>query len=164
MSHLSDVQRQRLKAATREQVRRSGGPEEAAQRCRVSAGRLSGYGSPSEPDRFIPVDVTVDLALESGGAPVLDAMAALLGFVLIPVRSRGGSPLDRDMARFGAAVGKTFGAYAEAVTDLRVDRSEAERIIHELDEVIQVAAAARADLADIAEIGPHGARVGRDGE
>lgn len=164
MSHLSDVQRQRLKAAIREQVSLSGGPEAAARICRIGAARLSGYGSLSEPDRYMPVDVAVDLARESGSAPVLDVMAALLGCVLIPVRGAGKDPLDRDMAVFGREVAAVFGAYAEARSDLRIDRREAEDIIRRLDGVIHAAAAARADLAEICERGPHGLRLGAAAE
>lgn len=82
----TDAERRRLKSVTEQGVKLSGGTE-FEPHTRVKKSALSKYGSQSEPDNFIPLDVALELDRHNGAPIVTSALAGMLGFRLVPVES-----------------------------------------------------------------------------
>lgn len=148
-SALSRPERQRLIAATRAQIAESGGLEAAASLSRVGAPRLSRYQRPEYPD-MMPVDVLAELALTSGRAPLLYALASVLGHVAVPLPTDRTRPLARDMATMAERMARLFADYQDALAnDGRVDRAEAQRLHDDFTTLVRVAVEAQASLAPL---------------
>lgn len=107
----SEDERNDLKAATRQalQIAR---PSKFALVTRADAPMLSNYGSPSEPDRFIPIDVAVELCRDVGAPIIIEEMARLCGFKLVPLDPDEGGSITLD------DVSRTLKETSEAVTSL----------------------------------------------
>lgn len=85
----SDKARAELKAAVRAQVLASGGQSSAADITRVSQQTLSRYGSINHPDEHAPIDVLLDLILDTGDAVVLRRLCQLAGGAFVPLSEFG---------------------------------------------------------------------------
>ncbi|WP_051410529.1 phage regulatory CII family protein [Mesorhizobium sp. LNHC221B00] len=79
-----ETERLDLKAATRAALDMAR-PTKFALVTRVDAAALSRYGSPSEPEKFMPIDVVVDLCRDIGSPAIVEELARLLGFRLVPL-------------------------------------------------------------------------------
>ena len=131
-----------LKAATRRSIKAVRGNKFALV-TRVEAEALSNYGSiaPECADKFMPVDVLADLQHEYGrgvASPLLEALAELAGFKLVPIESDdGGDGLALDdvsrMIKEGgeaksAALGAVGATSLEVVRNARKEIREAKAV------------------------------------
>lgn len=91
----SDQARAALKAAVRVQVRACAGQEAAASVTRVSQQTLSRYGSINHPDEHAPIDVVLDLVLDTGNAAVLQRLCQLAGGAYVPLSEFGADATPR---------------------------------------------------------------------
>lgn len=78
-----------IKAATRRDLMRAR-PNAFALITRVKAPALTMYGSPAEMGHFMPVDIMIDLARDTGSCDLLATLAALVGMKLVPIEGDGG--------------------------------------------------------------------------
>lgn len=141
--------RARLKRGVRLGIARCGGVDGAgatAARCRSVAGDWNNLNHPA----FPPLDCALALdeaALAQGlGAPILAALAAELGHVVIRLPSPGGTGEALALA-LAAATGE-FGDVAhelvEAARDGSITARESEGLVREIDEAIAALARMRA--------------------
>ena len=143
MRSLSGKQSMLLKAATRRSVDMAGGGESFSHRTRVRATQLSKYGSTSEPETFMPLDVAVEADLEAGVPIILSAMAELLGYKLVPVSAEPAGELGpNDALRIANEMGDVIRTITEAMADGHVDAADRRTICREIDE-------AKAALRDV---------------
>lgn len=85
--HSTDEQRSALKSATRRALKIAAGKAFSLV-TRVGAPTLSEYGSVGQPKDFMPIDVLLDLQgeyPEGQPSPLLEELAQLCGFKLVPV-------------------------------------------------------------------------------
>lgn len=119
----------RIKAATRRLYDACGGQESAAMVTRVNQQALSRYGSVNEGGAYIPVDVALDLMLDSGDVGLLKVMADAAGYHLV---EKERSARADNVINLVAAFSKGSGALThETLTDCadgRLDHAETERI------------------------------------
>lgn len=80
---VEDGERLRLKAATEQAVKLTGGAEFEL-RSRVLKAALSKYGSRSQSDHFIPLDVALELDRHNGAPLVTSVLAGMQGYRLVP--------------------------------------------------------------------------------
>lgn len=87
----SDIERAQLKAAFRKLVRKCGGGECAAEATRVGQPALSRYGSNSNPNDHAPIDVVLDLCLDSDDDSLIRTVCRMVNgaFVSLPKQSLG---------------------------------------------------------------------------
>ncbi|HEV2502359.1 MAG TPA: hypothetical protein VGV39_04755 [Mesorhizobium sp.] len=106
----SDDERNDLKAVTRQalQIAR---PTKFALVTRADAPTLSNYGSPDHP-LFMPIDVAVELCRDVGTPVIIEEMARLCGFKLVPLEPDEGGTITLD------DVSRTLKETSEAVTSL----------------------------------------------
>ena len=142
---LSPASYHRLKDATRRQIKASGGLESAAAATRVGKTELGTYQTVNQISRFAPIDVIADLQADSGDTAVLEALAALLDCIVLPLRIEGGT-LHRDMAAFGQHAAEVFRDYATMRNHGTTTAQDVERLDRDLELVIHVAVQARATL------------------
>lgn len=90
MTRPSDDQaRLALKTALRAQVRACGGQEAAADVTRVGQQTLSRYCAASHPNEHVPVDILLDLVLDTGDPAVLRRLCQLAGGAFVPLSEFG---------------------------------------------------------------------------
>lgn len=85
----SEQARLALKTALRAQVRACGGQEAAADSTRVGQPALSRYASPHHPNEHVPVDVLLDLILDTNNPSVLQRLCRLAGGAYVPLSEFG---------------------------------------------------------------------------
>jgi hypothetical protein len=107
----TDFIRRSLKIATRNQIKDCGGLEAAAVNARVGKTELSSYQSENMAERFMPLDVAVELMHASGSLEILEAMAAILDASVEPQRLDGAA-LEEDLISLGEHAAATFRDYA----------------------------------------------------
>ncbi|HWV44088.1 phage regulatory CII family protein [Pseudorhodoplanes sp.] len=135
-----------IKSATRRACEAAGPLSEIASHTRVDAPILSRYGNPEE-SVFIPLDVAMDLDALSGGARILKAYAAALGYELVRAeRGKATEDLYQHVGDIGKASGNLLSEMCEAKSDGAVTPAEAERIDRKADEVEDKVAHLRADM------------------
>ncbi len=137
----------RLKAATRRQIKASGGLEAAAAVTRVGKTELGSYQANGNATRFAPVDVVADLQADSSDTALLEALANLINCIVVPLHVTGGA-LHRDMAAFGQHAAEVFRDYAEIRNHGTTTIKDLQRLDRDLEQVIHVAVHARATLRD----------------
>ncbi|WP_297842850.1 phage regulatory CII family protein [uncultured Roseibium sp.] len=105
----SEQDRAALKAAARRLVRSGGGQTEAALATRVGQQHLSRYGSPNHPNEHMPIDVLMDLTIDTDDADVIRTLCRLANGVFVPL------PRTSDaVTNWPAAVGKAVKRGADA--------------------------------------------------
>ena len=125
-----------LKAATRAIVKRCGGQEAAAEVTRVGHQALSRYGALEEAPNFAPIDVIADLEAEIGEPIVTRELASLLGLKLTRVDAgEAMSPAQR-LARVMKETHEVNAAFADALSDGKIDGADAENIVREARDAI----------------------------
>jgi hypothetical protein len=105
----TDHDRAALKSAFRRLVRSGGGQLEAAQATRVGQQALSRYGSPNHPGEHVPVDILMDLTIDTDDADVIRAMCRLANGVFVPLPKTQGA-----ITNWPAAVGTAVKRGADA--------------------------------------------------
>lgn len=131
-----------LKATTRAFVEASFGTQQlAAAATRVEQPDISDYGntlSPAKADRFMPIDVLLDLVKASGDTRLLKFMAQQADCLLVPLpRAIGSSAVTERSGRsaheFGEVMAGVFGALAN---DGRITPDEAGPILNDIRELM----------------------------
>jgi hypothetical protein len=84
---ISDEELRRLKTITAQALKAVGGGDAFEASTRVKQAALSNYGNNAVPDKFIPLDVAVELDRLAGAPLLLGAAARMLGFKLEPIAS-----------------------------------------------------------------------------
>lgn len=128
---LEEQARAALKIATHRLLVDNGGAVVAELRCRVNTSRLSEYGSRNHPEAMMPVDVVLQLSRRDDGSacPVLvQTMARLLGFDLVPIEAGEGGLVPAALARLGAEIALLFSEAAAALADQKLDDREREAL------------------------------------
>lgn len=145
MRTISDKQGMTLKAATRRSLDQAGGGDAFQHVTRVKANALSSYASANEEkgSTFMPVDVAVECDMEANSPIIVSAMAAMLGYKLVPcdegrtVTNRE-TVTARDALRIAREAADVVRAIDEATQDDHIDARERRDINGEIDELVKV--------------------------
>ncbi|WP_421581111.1 phage regulatory CII family protein [Shinella sp. M31] len=142
MRTISDKQGLTLKAATRRSLDQAGGGDAFQHVTRVKANALSSYASANDEkaDKFIPVDVAVECDIEANSPIIASAMAAMLGFKLVPLDGSDDhrQPVSaRDALKIAREASEVVRAIDEATQDDVIDASERKDINREIDDLIK---------------------------
>lgn len=130
-----------LKAAVRRTIEMAGGVSSFEHVTRVKAPVLSKYGSPDD-EKYIPVDVLMDLLLDTRNHAVLSYMAAELGFKLVPldVEPKGADlPGMEEVAGVFRNSSELIDAIILAVSDGKIGAAENRDLNKKLDRLVQYA-------------------------
>ncbi|MFQ5535613.1 MAG: phage regulatory CII family protein [Sphingomonadales bacterium] len=153
MGLLTDTEIAAIKAATRRQIRASGGLESAVLGgVSVSATQLSRYQNIYHAETM-PARIIGQLMRESGDLSVLECLAGLANCVLLRVSVEDGDGLHRDMSRISETLGRTFADYARANEDGYINSDEAARLMSDIDSLVSVCMHAMSILKTIANGG-----------
>ncbi|MDX8513566.1 phage regulatory CII family protein [Mesorhizobium captivum] len=135
---ITETERLDLKAATRAALEMAR-PTKFALVTRVDAPALSNYGSPSEPEKFMPIDVVVDLCRDIGSPAIVEEMARMLGFRLAPIAEAeaGGQVGVGDIAAISKEANDVVGTIARGLADGRLDGAETREARKEIAENIR---------------------------
>lgn len=136
----TDAERLELKAATRRALDLAGKANAFALVTRVEAPALSKYGSPAEPGAFMPIDVMLDLARDVGAPVILEELAAILGYRLVPLDDAGqGEPVTlADIAAAAREAGDVTQTAMTALADGEIDGHERRELRQQIGENITV--------------------------
>lgn len=140
MRPTTEQERQALKAAVRRLLPMAGGVSAFEKMTRVNASALSRYGAPDEAINHMPIDVAMDLMLDTGSNGIVSVMAARLGYKLVALDhyNFGGTLPDiGDMSRLSAAVADVMQEYAQAIADGSITPREKQQIDIEIEEAVQ---------------------------
>lgn len=142
---------QALKRAAAQLVTAAGGCDAAAGFCRVGKSQLAAFGSITEPDRFMPVDVLRDLVAvthgHAGQLALLGLLAADAGCVLVPVQADAARGLDALAAI--AEISKEVAELVAALAGHVAGGAAPGAIVAEADDVMRKVAALRAAARDL---------------
>ena len=146
MRTISEQEQRSLKAATDGAYVLGGGISCVLPFTRVGVSTLSKYASYNDEhhDSFIPVDVAIEIDRRAKTPVIVRAMAALLGFDLVPVSSNvrdipaSPAPLsEKDALRVMSESMDVSQAILRALDDNRIDALERKGIAKELRESIR---------------------------
>lgn len=145
MRTISDKQGMTLKAAIRRSLDQAGGGDAFQHVTRVKANALSSYASANEEkgSTFMPVDVAVECDMEANSPIIVSAMAAMLGYKLVPCDegrtvSNRESVTARDALRIAREAADVVRAIDEATQDDHIDARERKDITGEIDELVKL--------------------------
>jgi hypothetical protein len=132
---ITETERLDLKAATRAALEMAR-PTKFALVTRVDAPALSNYGAPSEPEKFMPIDVVVDLCRDIGSPAIVEEMARMLGFGLVPLAAASNAAPAvgyADIATVSKEANDVIATIAEGLADDgRLDGSEVREVRREI--------------------------------
>lgn len=134
----NDHQRWQLKVNIRREVTLAGGVTSFEQITRVKAPALSKYCSPDD-EMFMPMDVWLDLIIDTKSTATLEYVAAELGLDLVPrkVQPQGSElPNMRDMSRLGRDYHDVFEEVERAVADGNMTLPEAHKVSARIQQLI----------------------------
>ncbi|MFK4824818.1 phage regulatory CII family protein [Paenochrobactrum sp. BZR 588] len=127
----NEQQRRQLKAVVRRLLEMAGGVSSFEHVTRVQAPALSKYGSLDDAAAHMPIDIAMDLMLDTRSNGILSAMAAMLGFKLVALDADGQGenlPDITDVASLLCGISQLVKAVSNSVAD-GVITPEEERII-----------------------------------
>ncbi|WOC17400.1 phage regulatory CII family protein [Pseudochrobactrum sp. MP213Fo] len=136
----SEQQRRQLKATVRRLLELAGGVTSFEHVTRVKAPALSKYGSPDDTAAHMPVDVAMDLMLDTGSNGIVSAMAAMLGYKLVALESDGQGavlPTITDIAHVVRDSSDVVDALAHALTDGKISAAEEREISNKIEKSVQ---------------------------
>lgn len=131
--------RRGLKSVVRRLLEMSGGVTSFEHMTRVKAPALSKYGSPDD-ETHMPVDVAMDLMLDTGSNGILSYMAARLGYKLVALEEQhfdGALPTIADVALVIQSLNAVVQEYAQASKDNVVTASEKRRVFDKIEKAVQ---------------------------
>lgn len=141
-----------IKAATRLLIRDAGGLELAAKVTRVERAELSRYENPAV-ERFLPVDVLLDLEAANGEPHVTRELARRLGHVLIELpRHEAGGKWGDHLGQIAKECGEAISVVGQALAgdgEITMDDLRRLPIKREISEAIEKLAALREALAQL---------------
>ncbi|MBX8811105.1 hypothetical protein HBA91_00525 [Ochrobactrum sp. MR34] len=133
--------RQALKAAVRRLLPMAGGVSAFEKVTRVNASALSRYGAPDEAINHMPIDVAMDLMIDTRSNGIVSIMAAQLGYKLVSLGNQNfGNTLPDigDMSRLSKSVSDVMQEYAQAIADGSITPREKQQIDIEIEEAVQM--------------------------
>ncbi|UCA44329.1 MULTISPECIES: phage regulatory CII family protein [unclassified Pseudochrobactrum] len=137
----TEQDRQALKAAVRRLLPMAGGVSAFEKVTRVNASALSRYGAPDEAINHMPIDVAMDLMLDTRSNGIVSIMAAQLGYKLVSLGNQNfGNTLPDigDMSRLSKSVSDVMHEYAQAIADGSITPREKQQIDIEIEEAVQM--------------------------
>lgn len=144
-----------LKAVVRRTIELAGGVSSFEHVTRVKAPVLSKYGSPTD-EKHIPVDVLMDLLLDTRNHAVLSYMAAELGLKLVPLELE---PKGADLPGMDEVAGifrnssELVDAIVAAVSDGKISAAENRDINKKLDRLVQFVRALQRQVNNVTDGG-----------
>lgn len=135
----TEQQRRQLKATVRRLLELAGGVTSFEHVTRVKAPALSKYGSPDDAAAHMPVDVALDLMMDTGSTGILAIMAGMLGYKLVALDSAGqGAPLPdmRDAAELVQENSRVVSTLAQAVADGHISAAEAREVSDDIEQSV----------------------------
>ena len=145
-----------LKQATAQLIDANGGPQGAAEGCRVTAGMLFKYTDPNDENRlrFMPVDIVRGLERVCGDPVVTRFLAAEAGHVLIRLDLPDDvAGLPKALAQAAAEASDVYKVAAQCLEDGNVEPGEAATLVAEIDQAMEAFAAMRTLVARLREDG-----------
>jgi len=145
-----------LKEATAQLLDANGGPQAAAEGCRVTAGMLFKYTDPNDENRlrFMPVDIVRSLERRCGNPIVTRFLAAEAGHAMIALDLPDNiTALPPAMAMAAAEASDVFRVAAEALGDNKLVKAEAAKLVAEIDRAVEAFSVMRALVAQHREDG-----------
>ena len=127
-----------LKAASRRQVRASGGVEACVEHSRLTRFQaFSEYGNVNQ-THFMPIDVCIDLTKESGDKSIIREMTRQVGCELVelPSAPNGFADLQMAMGKGAKEFGEAIASIGNHIADGKWDASERRADITEINEAI----------------------------
>lgn len=137
----SEQDRQEVKAVVRRSLTMAGGVSAFEKVTRVNASALSRYGAPDEVDYHIPLDVVLDLCIDTGSNAIIAVVAARLGYKMVSLGNQcfGSSLPDiGDVSRMSGAVSDVMQEYAQAIADGAITPREKQQINIEIEEAVHL--------------------------
>ena len=137
----TEQDRQALKAAVRRLLPMAGGVSAFEKVTRVNASALSRYGAPDEAINHMPIDVAMDLMIDTQSNGIVSIMAAQLGYKLVSLGNQNfGNTLPDigDMSRLSKSVSDVMQEYAQAIADGSITPREKQQIDIEIEEAVQM--------------------------
>lgn len=137
----TEQDRQALKAAVRRLLPMAGGVSAFEKVTRVNASALSRYGAPDEAINHMPIDVAMDLMIDTRSNGILSIMAAQLGYKLVSLGNQNfGNTLPDigDMSRLSKSVSDVMQEYAQAIADGAITPREKQQIDIKIEEAVQM--------------------------
>ena len=137
----TEQDRQALKAAVRRLLPMAGGVSAFEKVTRVNASALSRYGAPDEAINHMPIDVAMDLMIDTRSNGIVSIMAAQLGYKLVSLGNQSfGNTLPDigDMSRLSKSVSDVMQEYAQAIADGSITPREKQQIDIEIEEAVQM--------------------------
>ncbi|MBX8826526.1 phage regulatory CII family protein [Ochrobactrum sp. SFR4] len=137
----TEQDRQALKAAVRRLLPMAGGVSAFEKVTRVNASALSRYGAPDEAINHMPIDVAMDLMIDTRSNGIVSIMAAQLGYKLVSLGNQNfGNTLPDigDMSRLSKSVSDVMQEYAQAIADGAITPREKQQIDIEIEEAVQM--------------------------
>ena len=145
-----------LKQATAQLVDANGGPQPAAEGCRVTAGMLFKYTDPNDENRlrFMPADIVRGLERRCDDPIVTRFLAAEAGHVLIRLDlPKDIAALPSALADAAAEASDVYRVASQCLEDGKVAPGEAAKLVEEIDQAIEAFAAMRTLVARLREDG-----------
>jgi len=139
-----------LKQATTQLIDANGGPQVAAEGCRVTAGMLFKYSDPDDENRlrFMPADIVRGLERRCGDPIVTRFLAAELGHVLLKLDVPADiGALPPALASAAGEASDVYKIAAEALADNKLAPGEAAKLVREIDQALVAFAALRSLVA-----------------
>lgn len=135
----TEEERRQIKIRTRQLVELAGGVEFFAPVTGVQKAQISKYGSLSEADCFIRADVILELDRQIGAPMMLETLAAMQGYRLVPFDAEPGDHVDHDdLAAVAREGGDVVQSLALGLADGCFDAAERRRSRQEIAENIAV--------------------------
>lgn len=135
----TEQERRQIKVRTKQLVELAGGPEFLAPVTGVLKAQLSKYGTLSEADCFIRANVILELDRQIGAPMMLETLAAMLGYALVPLEPEPGDEVDHDdLAAVSREGGDVVQSLALGMADGRFDAEERRHARQEIAENIAV--------------------------
>lgn len=128
-----------LKSTTRRWVLETFGTQTSAAACtRVEQSAISDYGStaPDNAEKFMPVDVLLDLVKAGGSMPLLKVIADRCNCLLVPIPPGTAGDVAMRTGRSAKEFGDVMVRIGEALCDGAIDPNEAAKILTEIREVM----------------------------
>jgi hypothetical protein len=129
---ISEEERNDLKAVTRHTLDIAR-PTKFELVTRVKAPALTNYGSASEPDSFMPIDIAVEICRDTGLPMIIEEMARLCGFRLVPLDPEEAGAIDIDDV---TDAHKETSEAVTAIAQLARGTGSARAVIKEIDESV----------------------------
>lgn len=145
---LPEDHRLALKSATRVVLGAHGKGSAAAAACRLNESSLSdcASGADAHAERFLPVDVALQLEITGQSRAITAALAHAHGCALVPVAPRPAGEAVADLERLGTEIGGYVTAQVRAMSDGVLTEAERASLARSLGQLAEAARNAAASL------------------